>query len=67
MNDIERDLQYWHQLKLLANNDDISGFFTLYYKYLEWRNIINPNRQILYKMSQLVATKYNENTITYQS
>ncbi len=63
--DVELDLEYWHRLKLLANDNNIPGFFTLYCKYLEWRNIISPNRQILYKMSQLVATKYNENTNSY--
>jgi hypothetical protein len=46
----EEERQWWIQLQLLADNDDVKGFFKLYQKYLEWNSVISPSRSCIHKM-----------------
>ena len=42
--------KYWIQLKRLADQNDVVGFFKLYKECLENCNVISPSRTILYEM-----------------
>lgn len=50
-----QEKEYWTQLKKLADTDDIIGFYKLYAKYLDWNNVISPDRRAIYKMANKVV------------
>jgi hypothetical protein len=47
--------QWWTELRELADKKDIQGFYSKYAQYLEWNNVISPQRELLYKMAKMVA------------
>lgn len=51
----EQEREYWTKLKQLASEDNVVEFYKLYAKYLEWNNIISPDRQAIYKMATSVV------------
>lgn len=52
---VKQEKEYWTQLKKLASDDDVIGFYKLYAKYLDWNNVISPDRRAIYKMANKVV------------
>lgn len=50
-----QEKEYWTKLKQLANEDNIVEFYKLYAKYLEWNNVLSPDRKAIYKMANRVV------------
>ena len=46
-----REREWWDELKALANDDDVVGFYRHYAKYLEWNNVISTSRQAIHRMA----------------
>lgn len=51
----EEDSRRWSELKELADNEDLIGFYRKYAEYLEWNGIHSGRRQILYNMAIAAA------------
>jgi len=47
----KQEEEYWKQLRHIASKDEIVEFYKLYVKYLEWNDIISPDRQAIHKMA----------------
>lgn len=51
----EQEREYWTKLKQLANEDNVLEFYRLYAQYLEWNNVLSPDRKAIYKMAKKVV------------
>lgn len=51
---MDEEHQCWQALADLANKEDIGGFYRRYAEYLESRQVISGQRQILLKMAKAV-------------
>lgn len=47
----EAERKWWDELKRMAADDDVVGFYRQYATYLEWNNVISPSRQTIHRMA----------------
>ena len=51
----KQEIEYWIKLKNLAKENNVVEFYKLYSEYLEWNNILSPDRQAIYQMAKKVV------------
>lgn len=51
----KQEKEYWTKLKILAKENNVVEFYKLYAKYLEWNNILSPDRQAIHQMAKKVV------------
>lgn len=51
----QKEKEYWTKIKQFALEDKVSDFYRLYAEYLEWNNVISPDRKAIHKMATRVV------------
>lgn len=52
---VKQEREYWAKLRQLATEDNVVEFYKLYAQYLEWNNVLSPDRKAIHKMAKKVV------------
>lgn len=54
-NRVKTEREYWTKLRKFSQEDNVVEFYKLYAQYLEWNNVLSPDRKAIHQMAKRVV------------